>query len=396
MTNMIANNVVEGASVYKLCTTADETLNTELQATYRKAVDANDNPVIRGVAFPSCFSVNDIACYFSPEETDPDIILHKGDILHIEMAGHIDGYIATVAHTVIVGYDPEEQEQTERTTAAKQVMHAAYLTALAAARLMRPGNTNDQVTDLIARMAHALGLHPAFGVCSHRMKRYDEMGEQVILQRERLTPKDSQLAETVTFEPDQVWGLDVVFMNGSDSMLRARDYKTTIYKRSEVMKAPRVKATQYVLGALRQINEAGQLPFAVHNMEDVGKAHLGCAVLAKESLLDTFQPLCTKPGQILARYKWTITIQGRDTKRLCGLDAPAYINVKDLSQLPTELKQIISQRETQAKQKVKVVQEGKKQKVSAKKKKKSQKKKAKKTTTANNDDAEADDPAEVD
>ena len=58
---------------------------------------------IQGIAFPTCLSVNHAICHFSPLVSEADQTLEEGDMVKIDMGAHIDGYIAVVAHTVVVG-----------------------------------------------------------------------------------------------------------------------------------------------------------------------------------------------------------------------------------------------------------------------------------------------------
>ncbi len=68
--------------------------------------------------------------------SDPDIVLKDGDMVKIDMGAHIDGFIAVVAHTVVVGHE----KGTKVTGRKADVMLAAHLAAEAALRLVKPGN----------------------------------------------------------------------------------------------------------------------------------------------------------------------------------------------------------------------------------------------------------------
>ena len=47
--------------------------------------------------------MNHAICHFSPLVSEADQTLEEGDMVKIDMGAHIDGYIAVVAHTVVVG-----------------------------------------------------------------------------------------------------------------------------------------------------------------------------------------------------------------------------------------------------------------------------------------------------
>ena len=89
--------------------------------------------------------------HYSPLLTDPDTCLTEGDLVKIELGAQIDGLIALVGHSVVVGASSDNVV----TGRKADVMMAAHLASEAALRLFRPGNTNVQVTDNIIKIAGA-------------------------------------------------------------------------------------------------------------------------------------------------------------------------------------------------------------------------------------------------
>ena len=88
-----------------------------------------------GIAFPCCISVNNCICHFSPLNSEPDVVLQDGDVVKIDMGAHIDGFIAVVAHTIIVN-----DGKSKVTGRKADALIAAHLCAEAALRLVKPGN----------------------------------------------------------------------------------------------------------------------------------------------------------------------------------------------------------------------------------------------------------------
>merc|ERR1719409_555968 len=80
----------------------------------------------KGIAFPTCISVNELIGHFSPlrGESRP---LEPGFVAKIDMACHFDGFIAAAAHTVLVGGERAEDKRAD-------VIHAAWTAAEAALR----------------------------------------------------------------------------------------------------------------------------------------------------------------------------------------------------------------------------------------------------------------------
>ena len=88
-----------------------------------------------GIAFPCCISVNNTICHFSPLQSEPDYSLQDGDMVKLDMGAHIDGFIAVVAHTVVIS-----DEKTKITGRKADTILAAHLASEAALRLVKPGN----------------------------------------------------------------------------------------------------------------------------------------------------------------------------------------------------------------------------------------------------------------
>lgn len=55
---------------------------------------------------PTCVSVDNCICHFSPLRSDPPVVLRNGQMVKVDLGAHIDGFIATAAHTVVVGASP--------------------------------------------------------------------------------------------------------------------------------------------------------------------------------------------------------------------------------------------------------------------------------------------------
>jgi methionine aminopeptidase len=89
----------------------------------------------KGIAFPTCLSVNNCICHFSPSKNDPDQILKEDDIVKIDLGAHIDGFIAVAAYTLVVGASLEKKVTGRRA----DVILAAYNAAQATLRLVKDG-----------------------------------------------------------------------------------------------------------------------------------------------------------------------------------------------------------------------------------------------------------------
>lgn len=82
----------------------DLLINKQCEQIYKK------KKLLKGIAFPTCISLNNCVCHFSPYPSE-SVLIKQGDIVKIDMGCHIDGFIVLVAHTVVVPI-PDQPEIT--------------------------------------------------------------------------------------------------------------------------------------------------------------------------------------------------------------------------------------------------------------------------------------------
>lgn len=141
-----------GASVRDVCDKSDLRMAEETSKAFKK-----DRKLQKGIAFPCCVSVNNCICHYSPMKSDPDVTLKDGDMVKIDLGAHIDGFIAVVAHTVVVGASKDNKVKGK----AADALMAAWLASEAALRLVKPGNEvsnekhiSDLTFQIISLMIH--------------------------------------------------------------------------------------------------------------------------------------------------------------------------------------------------------------------------------------------------
>ncbi|XP_043690338.1 ERBB-3 BINDING PROTEIN 1-like isoform X2 [Telopea speciosissima] len=83
------------AKVIDICEKGDAFIREQSGNMYKNV----KKKIERGIAFPTCISINNTVCHFSPLASD-ETVLQEGDMLKIDMGCHIDGFIAIVAHTL--------------------------------------------------------------------------------------------------------------------------------------------------------------------------------------------------------------------------------------------------------------------------------------------------------
>lgn len=65
-----------GTSVLNLCEEGDRLITEETSKIFKGKKDMK-----KGVAFPTCVSVNNCICHFSPLKSEPEISLKDGDVV---------------------------------------------------------------------------------------------------------------------------------------------------------------------------------------------------------------------------------------------------------------------------------------------------------------------------
>ena len=78
----------------------------------------------RGIAFPTCISVDHIVGHFSPL-ADESVKLKEGDVAKIICGAHIDGYASNTAVTVVVGESKVDGRKSDVILAAYHALKAA-------------------------------------------------------------------------------------------------------------------------------------------------------------------------------------------------------------------------------------------------------------------------------
>jgi len=115
-----------------------------------------------GISFPTCVSVNNIICHFSPLPSDDDGLesLKNGDLVKIQLGAQVDGFAAIVATTIVVGASKENPVKGP----LADLLTAAYLSSEAALRLIKPGLVNMKVTETIQKIAKAFDMNSVEGL----------------------------------------------------------------------------------------------------------------------------------------------------------------------------------------------------------------------------------------
>jgi curved DNA binding protein len=293
-----------GADIYTICQEGDKFMEEELRKTFNNKKSKN---LERGVAFPTCISVNNIFGHYSPM-SDESTQLQEGDVAKIDLGCHLDGFVSQAAHTILVSADPSSKA----TGRKADTVLAAYNAFQAAQRLIKEAGTNSSVTEAIQKICDEFECAPVEGVLSHKMKKHLIDGNDVIINKE--TPE--QKVEEFQFMPGDVIGLDI-FVSSGEGKPKEGDFRTTVFKR-EI-------DTQYNLkisSARQFFSEVNKkyptLPFSIRSFENSTSAKVGVKECLNHDLITPYPVLVEKAGEYVAQFKCTIVVQPTSTAVLAG------------------------------------------------------------------------------
>ncbi|CAL8339083.1 unnamed protein product [Merluccius merluccius] len=332
-----------GVSVLGLCEKGDAYMVAETGKVFKKEKDMK-----KGIAFPTSVSVNNCVCHFSPLKSDPDYTLKDGDLVKIDLGVHVDGFIANVAHSFVVGASKEKPI----TGRKADVIKAAHLCAEAALRLVKPGSQNTNVTEAWNKIAQSFKCSPIEGMLSHQLKQHVIDGEKTIIQN----PSDQQRKdhEKAEFEVHEVYAVDVLISTGEG---KAKDggQRTTIYKRDPNKQyGLKMKTSRMFFSEVERRFDA--MPFTLRALEDEAKARLGVVECAKHELLQPFSVLNEKEGEFVAQFKFTVMLMANGPHRITSGPFEPELYKSEYEVQDAELKTLLqssASRRTQKKKKKK-------------------------------------------
>merc|ERR1712241_284877 len=246
----------------------------------------------------------------SPLTTEPDVTLADGDLVKIDLGAHIDGFIAVVAHTLVVGASGDSPVTGRKADA----MLAAHLASEAALRLVKPGNDTYEITETVSKIGEAFDCKPVEGMLSHQLEQNRIDGEKTIIQN----PSEAQRKEHDKFEfaLHEVYAVDVLISSG-DGQGREKDAKITVYKKTEDTYMLKMKTSREFYSKVSK--QFGTMPFNLRSMEDEKKARMGVVECVTHRLIEPFQVLFDKEGAHVAHFKFTVLLMPNGPHKITGL-----------------------------------------------------------------------------
>ncbi|KAJ7274313.1 peptidase M24, structural domain-containing protein [Mycena haematopus] len=292
---------VEGAKVIDLCVEGDKLIEAGTAGVYNKSVKGVK--VNKGLAFPTCVSVNNTVAHFSPLASDPQSsqVLAKDDMVKLHVGAQIDGFAAISAETIVVGATPENPATGRRADVLKAAWHAAEI----AMRTVKVGNKNWAVTDVVGKVASAWDCKPVEGMLSCQQTQNVIDGKKRII----LNPSEAQKRdfEAATFAEGEVYGIDVLVSSGEDGKARLEEARTSIFQRdSTVTYQLKMKNSRAVFSEVQK--KAGAFPFNVRSLEDEKRSRMGLQEAVQHGLVKPYEVIYTPANTFVAGFHFTIAL----------------------------------------------------------------------------------------
>ena len=288
----LTSKCVEGADVYELCTLGNQKITEHCSKVYAQ------KKVEKGVAFPVCISVNDICAYFSPIKEE-SIKLANGDLVKIDLGVHIDGFPVLLAHSLIVGNEADDLKL--------RAINAAYEALETATKLMKAGNTNNQITNATTKVIEAYKCQPLEGSLSHEIKRYVIDGNNCIIGKETFDNK----VQTYELKQEDIFALEIfVSANETEGKAKESEFRTTVFKKNiDVNSDLKTKAGKQFLSEVN--TKFADLGFSLNQFEDELKARAGLSECAKTHHLQSYPVLLERSKAPVAHFKWTVAVSNK-------------------------------------------------------------------------------------
>jgi curved DNA binding protein len=242
-----------------------------------------------------------------------------------DLAVHIDGYIASVAHTAVCG-GADGAAAPPPSGKGGDVLAAAACAQELLLRVVRPGHKNTEVPLALDAVAKAFGVSGCEGVLTHQLKRFVIDGNKVAMAKS--TPE--LRAAEFEFEANEVYAIDVVFSSGEGKPRCMDEKATNVYKRQlDKRYSVKMKAARALMGEIGKRNPI--LPFSGRSLgRGEGAVKLGMTECLAHELLHVYPVLHEKPGDCVAHFKATVLLMPNGPDKVTGLPPPAATSDKSL------------------------------------------------------------------
>ncbi|XP_071822100.1 proliferation-associated protein 2G4-like [Apostichopus japonicus] len=309
--------IAPGKKVLEICEFGDNRLLEETGKVYK------NKDIKKGIAFPTCISINNCVCHFSPLRSDKEVEFKEGDLVKVDLGAHIDGFVAVCAYSFVVGASKDNKVKDRRADA----ILAAHNSAEAVLRKLKQEVENYDVTEVIQKVSESFECQPIQGMLSHQLKQHVINGEKSIIQN----PTDEQRREheKCSLEMNEVYAVDVLVSTG-EGKSKEGDTRTTVFKKTDAKYNLKSKTSRVFYSDVS--NRFTVMPFTLRGFEDEGRARLGVVECVKHSLVEPYPVFYEKEGEFVAQFKFTVLLMPNGPLRItqAPVDVSGYESEKKI------------------------------------------------------------------
>lgn len=322
---------VAGASVVDLCVLGDNYILEQTAAFAKKA------SFKKGIAFPTCLSLNGHLAHFSPLR-GADTLLQNGDLVKLELGTHIDGYIAIAAQSFVIGATKEKPV----TGRKADVVLAAYWGAEAAVRTLKEGAKGQDVADTVLNVTEEFNCKPVENMLFYAMTQNKLEGDDAILINGTVEGRRDHCQPDV--KEYDVYAVDVLVSSGKGTC-RLTELETTIFKMEPVHYSLKSKRSRHFFNYAN--TQFGLMPFNLRYFEtdennvsvaqstlpklktkdnkpievpDYVSCKMGIKECKEHRLLTQFDVQQVEDGEFTAQFKFTVFVHKTGPERITVAD----------------------------------------------------------------------------
>ncbi|PIK40489.1 putative proliferation-associated protein 2G4 [Apostichopus japonicus] len=308
--------IAPGKKVLEICEFGDNRLLEETGKVYK------NKDIKKGIAFPTCISINNCVCHFSPLRSDKEVEFKEGDLVKVDLGAHIDGFVAVCAYSFVVGASKDNKVKDRRADA----ILAAHNSAEAVLRKLKQEVENYDVTEVIQKVSESFECQPIQGMLSHQLKQHVINGEKSIIQN----PTDEQRREheKCSLEMNEVYAVDVLVSTG-EGKSKEGDTRTTVFKKTDAKYNLKSKTSRVFYSDVS--NRFTVMPFTLRGLK-IGRARLGVVECVKHSLVEPYPVFYEKEGEFVAQFKFTVLLMPNGPLRItqAPVDVSGYESEKKI------------------------------------------------------------------
>ncbi len=242
-------------------------------------------------AFPINFSINEVAAHDTAREND-NRVLKEGDVVKIDIGVHIDGYIADMAKTFIIGEDIK---------GFKEMVKANEKALKEVVKSIRVGMEIKEIGEIVENIAEKEGYAVVANLTGHGIKRYDIHSDFSILNIRNNDDRTLKEGDVIAIEPFFAEGKGKAYVKDGNS--------TEIFTLVNETKSPLSRFSKILMQEIKKKYNDG-LPFASRWLTSLKGFAKKKALddLMREGILHGYPVLVERNKKVVSQAEATVIV----------------------------------------------------------------------------------------